>query len=53
MSKRNGIYISGRGSSLNKGLGKWLSDEYDFSALALDSEFLQQEFMSQLVQLNF
>lgn len=48
----NGIYISGRGGSLNKGLGKWLSDEYDFSVLVLDNEFLKQDFMSQLVQIR-
>lgn len=48
----NGIYISERWSYFYKGLGRWLSNEFDFSVLALDSEFLKQDFMSQLVQIR-
>ena len=52
MNKMNGIYISERWSYFYKGLGRWLSNEFDFSVLALDSEFLKQDFMSQLVQIR-
>ena len=48
----NGLYISGRGGSLNKGLGKWLHDEYNFSVFALNNEFFKQDFKVQLLQIR-